>query len=409
MSTSCAGGMWCTGCSWWVWTQDPRLDSGQKILPLDPFPRQVDFLRWLEERERTKTSGLVCKGRGTGITWLCVCFAMHRWLFEPAWAGTFASRREDLVDSLGDMSSILPKARYLLSRLPVWMMPRHFKMERDAGFMKLRNPGNGATVIGEHGDQIGRGGRASALILDEAAFIPRLAGVFAAAAETSDVQICVSTPGMPGDPFDQRCDRADIHEIFEIDWRQDPRKNQEWATAKRAEIGPMLFAKEYECNRKISMEGLVIQPQWVQAAQRLRGLVDLQPSGSGGVRWRRRRRWQGQERVRRQGGAVWSIRSSTGLTRTAARSGLRPRPGEVGASVLNYDLIGIGLSVGNDFRQYGKSGQAVRGGRGQCRATAGQEEGRGQMARPALRNSRICGLSCGGYCGTGWKKPTSTC
>ena len=264
---------------WWVWTQDPRLDSGQKILPLDPFPRQVDFLRWLEERERTKTSGLVCKGRGTGITWLCVCFAMHRWLFEPAWAGTFASRREDLVDSLGDMSSILPKARYLLSRLPVWMMPRHFKMERDAGFMKLRNPGNGATVIGEHGDQIGRGGRASALILDEAAFIPRLAGVFAAAAETSDVQICVSTPGMPGDPFDQRCDRADIHEIFEIDWRQDPRKNQAWATAKRAEIGPMLFAKEYECNRKISMEGLVIQPQWVQAAQRLRGLVDLQPSG----------------------------------------------------------------------------------------------------------------------------------
>ena len=59
--------------------------------------------------------------------------------------------------------------------------------------------------------------------------MPRLAQVFAATSENTEVEIDVSTPGMPGDPFDQRCDRPDIYPLFEIDWRDDPRKTPEWA------------------------------------------------------------------------------------------------------------------------------------------------------------------------------------
>ena len=142
-----------------VWTFDPQLLPDQRILPLDPFPKQVEFLRWLVEREKTRSGGLVCKGRGTGITWLCVAFAVHRWLFQTGYVATFGSRREDLVDRLGNMDAILPKARFLIERLPPWMQPRRFRMDRDAPFMRIMNPATKSIIAGETGDQIGRGGR----------------------------------------------------------------------------------------------------------------------------------------------------------------------------------------------------------------------------------------------------------
>ena len=44
---------------WWVWTQDPRLDSGQKILPLDPFPRQVDFWEHAKKDGMPRVNGVL--------------------------------------------------------------------------------------------------------------------------------------------------------------------------------------------------------------------------------------------------------------------------------------------------------------------------------------------------------------
>jgi phage terminase large subunit len=50
----------------WAMTYDPRAPRSQ--IPFDLFPKQVEFLRWLEERERTQTGGLVEKSRDGGVT-----------------------------------------------------------------------------------------------------------------------------------------------------------------------------------------------------------------------------------------------------------------------------------------------------------------------------------------------------
>src|SRR5947207_2973979 len=75
--------------SHWGFTYDPR--RPQSHLPFDPFPRQVDFLRWLEQRERLGQGGLCEKSRDMGVTYLACAFALHRWLFRPGFSSGFGS------------------------------------------------------------------------------------------------------------------------------------------------------------------------------------------------------------------------------------------------------------------------------------------------------------------------------
>ena len=51
------------------------------------------------------------------------------------------------------------------------MKPRGFNERSDSNYMRLLNPENGACVIGESGDNIGRGGRTSVYFDDEAAHL----------------------------------------------------------------------------------------------------------------------------------------------------------------------------------------------------------------------------------------------
>jgi hypothetical protein len=346
----------------WVWTFDPRSMATDKFMPFLPFPKQVGLLRFLEEREATKTSGVVCKGRDTGVTWLCVAFAVHRWVFHEGYVTTFGSRRENLVDRLGDMDAILPKARYILSRLPVWLLPRRYDVNRHSQVMMITNPDTKAVIKGESGDEMGRGGRSSLFFIDETAKVERLSNVFAAVSATTDVEVDVSTPGRPGDPFDQRCDRPDVWPLFELDWRDDPRKTREWAVRRRAELGPMIFAREYERDRKISMEGLVIQPAWAQAGLRLRELVDIEPSafvvaggdiGGGG---------RGKSVFIARAGPVvrapidWN---DANTTMTAFR--LVEEAAKVGAKILNYDPIGIGAGVTGALKGFNTKDLKING------------------------------------------------
>lgn len=332
----------------WVWTLDPREpEPALREKPFIPWDRQVDLLRWLEERETSRTHGTVLKGRDVGVTWLCIAFAVHRWLFRPGTIITFGSRREDLVDDLGNVTeSLLPKARFILERLPPWMLPPGYDPMRHTRFMSIRNPVTGSQILGETGVQIGRGGRSSMVFIDEAAYVPHLEQVYAAVSANSDVQIDVSTPNRPGDPFDQRCDRPDLTNLFEIDWRDDPRKSPGWAEAERERLGPIVFAREYERDRKSSVEGLVIAPAWIDACRRLGQLIDV-PRGPTGI--------SGQDvgaggsgrsvHITRFGPVVLppAVWGDPNTTKTALRALEETR--KAGAELLNYDCIGVGHGI----------------------------------------------------------------
>lgn len=254
--------VWIREC---VWTYDPREAPEKRWLRFKLWPKQIELVRWLEERERNRESGLLEKSRGKGATWIAVAFSTHRWLFRGGTAIGIGSRKLDLVDRLGDPSSILEKMRMLLRRLPEWQIPRGFDWGKHSGLGKMINPENGSVIVGEGGDQIGRGARTSLYFIDEAAFLERPELVDGSLAETTDVRIDISTPNGPGGPFFRRR-HSGVVPVFTLHWRDDPRCTDEWAATKKGELGEVTWAQEYEIDYAASIAGIAIPAMWVRAA-----------------------------------------------------------------------------------------------------------------------------------------------
>lgn len=259
----------------WGWTYDPRRDEA-KFLPIEPWPQQIEFLRWLEGREKAKKGGLVEKSRDWGLSYLCCYFAVHRWLFSAGYSVGFGSRKEMYVDRAGDPDSIFEKLRIIIDALPPWMKPKGYDRNQHAPFCKIINPENGSTITGEAGDNIGRGGRKSIYFVDEAAFIERASLIDRSLVGTTECRIDVSTPNGIGNPFYTKRHSGNVP-VFVADWRDDPRKNDEWAEEKKREVGPVVFAQEYDRDYSASIEGICIPAAWVKASIGLK--LNYKPAG----------------------------------------------------------------------------------------------------------------------------------
>jgi hypothetical protein len=207
-------------CHWvnqWAYTFDPRINPS--TVPFDLFPKQEDYLRWLQERDAKQEDGLAEKSRDMGLTWLCCAFALHGWLFREGYKVCFGSRKLDLVDKKGDMDSIFEKIRFLISNLPEWMLPKGFVRDTHDCYTKILNPANGSAITGEGGSSIGRGGRASVYFVDEAAFLEQPDSIDRSLSQTTRCRIDVSTPNGPGNPFAKKRFSGTVP-VFTFHWAQ---------------------------------------------------------------------------------------------------------------------------------------------------------------------------------------------
>lgn len=324
----------------WCWTQDPRRVPA--MLPFDMFPRQAEFINWLQLRLDGKTDGLAEKSRDVGFTWLCVAFGLHQWMFRPGFKGTFGSRKKNLVDQLGNPDSIFEKGRILLRSLPWWMLPRYADNE-----LKLLNLSNGSSLVGEGGDNMGRGGRSTLYIIDEAAFIERPTLVDAAISNNSDVKVYVSTPNGPGNPFAQKR-FSNKYDVFSFSWRDDPRKDDAWYQKQKDILDPVILAQEVDCDYNASIEGTCIPGAWVQSAVNL--FERLGVAAPGGDRHAGLDVADGGKNENvltiRQGPKVVGIESWRVGSVTQSAYKARDFGREYEISKLNYDCVGSGSDIG---------------------------------------------------------------
>lgn len=208
-----------------VYTHDPRL-LGEGKIPFIPFHFQVEMLDWLEMCYRRQVNGGLDKSRDSGATWIAALWALHKWLFEPrGFDATIASQKEEKVDKLGNPDTIFEKMRMVLRELPKWMLPKRYREKQHATFKRFINPVTNATIIGESGYEIGRGGRRSVIIIDEAAFLEHPDNVYASISQTTRCTISVSTPNGQGNYF-FRLIHLGKNPKFRIHWKKDPRKNE---------------------------------------------------------------------------------------------------------------------------------------------------------------------------------------
>lgn len=263
----------------WGWTFDPRNPERglPAMVPFLLFPKQREFIGWLVDRWKAREDGLVEKSRDMGVSWLCVAAAAWMWIFHPGTVVGFGSRKEDYVDKLGDPSSLFWKLRQFIALLPPRMRPGGYDEKKHAPFMRVLNPASGSAIVGEAGDNIGRGARTSIYLKDESAFYERPEAVDAALSQTSNCKIDVSTPNGEGNPFWRKRVGGKVP-VFVFDWRDDPRKGPEWYERQKATLDPVVLAQEVDRDYGASTTNAFIPGSLVTAAMD-RGPADVPAMG----------------------------------------------------------------------------------------------------------------------------------
>jgi len=256
------------------------------------FQRQEELVAFVRALLEGEAPGLVEKSRDMGATWTCIAFSVWMWLFWPGAAVGWGSRKQEQVDRIGDPSSIFEKIRRLIS----WL-PKHFTPPPELRSLKQYaciNGVNDASIIGEIGDDIGRGGRTRVYFVDEAGHLERPELVEAALSENTRVRIDVSSVSGLGTVFHRTREAGvdwvpgasvvkDATNVFVMDWSDHPEKTPEWHAGRKKYFEgkglPHVFAREIERDYAAAVEGVIIPQEWVVAAIDAHIKLDWQEDG----------------------------------------------------------------------------------------------------------------------------------
>lgn len=340
----------------WGVTSDPRNANYSPprpvLVPFVLFPRQREWVEWAMERFRGREPGLTEKSRDCGVSWLAMCLAATLCLLRPNLNIGVGSAKEDKIDRSGDPDSLLWKARTFIRHLPPEFRGS-WDEARCSAHLRLSFPETGSSIVGEAGDNIGRGGRTSMFLVDEAAFLERPKLAEASLASNTDCRIDVSSVHGTDNPFAQKRHSGRV-KVFTFHWRDDPRKDEEWYQRQRDSLDPVTLASEIDIDYKASVEGALIPSAWVSAAVGAHVKLGLRPSGvrvagldvaDEGVDLNA---IAGRHGVVLQHLTQWSGKGSDIYITTQRALGVCD---EFGYTSLEYDADGLGAGVRGDAAQ----------------------------------------------------------
>ena len=251
--------------NYFVIGEDPRLENSR--FPLVLFPRQKSFFEWVTSLEqkakknRKKTAvGACVKSRDTGASVMAAVYLAHSFIFGNNFSGAIGSRKSDLVYNDGNPDALFSKIKLVLDNLPSWMIP-NYTIKRNL----LTNLDNGNNIKGEAGANIGRGGRSTIYLIDEAAFLEQSSKVIAAVSKNTDCLILFSTPNGRDNQFASMYHNEAVS-TFMIHWTDDPRRDQEWYDEQCQLYESHIVAQELDCDFDTDRSGVLIQRSIFNAA-----------------------------------------------------------------------------------------------------------------------------------------------
>ncbi len=210
-------------------TKDPRkTPSDIPFICYDSY--QTKFILDIIQAIKTGIDMLLEKSRDMGASWMVLYAFTWCWLYMDGADFRVGSRKEDYVDKLGDIDTLFEKIRFCLRYLPTWMLPEGFDWGKHSSYMRLINPVNNNSIIGESANEnFATGGRRKAILLDEFAKWP--VGVANACwTSTADVTKCrlvVSTPFGAGNKYAELAagTKETIKKVT-LHWTLHPEKSQ---------------------------------------------------------------------------------------------------------------------------------------------------------------------------------------
>lgn len=337
----------------WGVTFDPRNAERDlpTVIPFLIFERQREWIDYVLRKWQERRPGLTEKSRDCGVTWLAISLACTLCLFNRGLAIGFGSRLEDYVDKIGTMKPIMPKGRMFLDHLPEEFRGGWLSW-RDAPYMRINIPETGSMIVGEAGDEIGRGDRASIYFVDEAAHLARPALVDAALSQTTNCRQDISSVKGMNNPFAQKRFGGKI-EPFIFDWRQDPRKDDAWYEAQCEVLDPVVVAQEIDRDYSASVSGIVIPAVWLRACIDACAKLGIEPTGEWSAaldvadEGSDKNAFCGGQGVQIEFIEQWSGKGSD-LYETAQRT--VDLCDEHGYAGFRYDADGLGASLRGDMR-----------------------------------------------------------
>lgn len=239
------------------WTYDPRQGSWHEPheKPFILWDYQVEFLDWLVNSIILEgQDGFIDKSRDMGASWLVIGAFTYLWMAPEAGRDfLLGSRKYEFVDKRGSMDTLVEKVRYLISRLPAWLLPKGYETKNHDNIGLIRNPESGGVIKGEANNaNFGTGGRYMAMLYDEfSKWVETDTQAWTSGFQATKCRIALSTPwGTPDRKFHQLKKNPEI-EQFTLPWFKHPHKDQTWYAMESKRCTPLEMAQEVD----ISYEG----------------------------------------------------------------------------------------------------------------------------------------------------------
>lgn len=354
----------------WCITYDPRKATSTDpndapTMPFVLFPKQREFIEFLYALVQEQAPGLIEKSRDVGATWCGVAFSVWLWLFWDGAAVGWGSRKQELVDQLGDPKSIFEKIRQTIDWLPREFLPAGFVKRQHMTRMRLINPENGASIVGEIGDEIGRGGRTLIYFKDESAHYEHPESIEAALSANTNIQVDISSVNGLGNVFHRRREAGEVWEasktlahdranVFIFDWSDNPLKSREWYDQERSRFEreglAHVFAQEVDRDYSGAVTGVIIPSKYVRACLDAHKKIEGMENG----RWRASIDPADEGGDKHAAGAVKGVvlkmadhwgEGDTGQTTRRCVGWFRGLVTAGGSLQIQYDAPGVGAGV----------------------------------------------------------------
>lgn len=231
-----------------LWTYDPREFPHDR--PFILYPYQEQYVRELNDDIVNGVDSLTEKTRDMGVTWNILGVMFFRWLLHDE-NFLVGSRKEELVDTMGDMDSHFERLRYFLRTVPPWILDLCGFSPRDSMYLRIFKK-QGPSILGESmNPNFSRQGRYKAILLDEFAFVEKAEFIWRACGDSAPCKMVVSTPAGKRNYFATLRESGQI-KIKTLHWRLHPKKDQEWYEQQKAKRSKKDVAQELDINYTVS-------------------------------------------------------------------------------------------------------------------------------------------------------------
>ena len=247
-------------CNSFLATYNPRKNPSN--IPFITYDYEDKLILDLVDSIRNQKDILIEKSRDMGVTWCVLMVFTWFWQFHgEGYDFLVGSRKEQYIDGIGNMDTLMEKVRFLIRNQPKWMRPQGFKWESDSNYMKIINPHSKATITGEAtNNNFSRSGRRRAVFFDEFAFWECDSNAWRASADATNCRIVVSTPCGFNNQFAKLRHSGSIP-VKTLHWTLHPEKDKAWYEneCKRRNNDAVEIAQELDINYEGSEEGVLFE------------------------------------------------------------------------------------------------------------------------------------------------------